>query len=172
MKWHTEMFGRALMTLLARVPTVMLIFILAIGGEMARASVTATISGVVRDPSGAVVPGAQVIAKNRETGTSVTILTDAQGFYSLQGLPVDTYDVEINKSEFKRSIQSGLPLSVNDVLKLDVVLELGGAEERATVSADALHVETTSSQMGEVISGQTMTAVPLVSRSYTDLLAL
>jgi Carboxypeptidase regulatory-like domain len=172
MKWHAEMFGRALTTLLSRVPTVMLIFILAISGEMARASVTATISGVVRDPSGAVVPGAQVIAKNRETGTSVTILTDAQGFYSLQGLPVDTYDVEINKSGFKRSVQSGLSLSVNDVLKLDVVLEVGSAEEKITVSADALHVETTSSQMGEVISGETMTAVPLVSRSYTDLLAL
>ena len=92
---------------------------------MAHASVTATISGVVRDPSGAVIPGAQVIARNHETGTSVTVLTDAQGFYSLQGLPVDTYDVEINKAGFKRSVQSGLLLSVNDVLKLDVVLELG-----------------------------------------------
>ena len=60
-------------------------------------SVTATISGVVRDPSGAVIPGAQVIARNHETGAAVTVLTDAQGFYSLQGLPVDTYDVEINK---------------------------------------------------------------------------
>ena len=172
MKWNAEIFGRALMALQSRVPTVMLIFILAIGGVMAHGSVTATISGVVRDPSGAVVPGAQVIARNRETGTSVTILTDAQGFYSLQGLPVDTYDVEINRPGFKRSVQSGLSLSVNDVLKLDVVLEVGSAEEKITVSADALHVETTSSQMGEVISGETMTAVPLVSRSYTDLLAL
>jgi Carboxypeptidase regulatory-like domain len=60
----------------------------------------------------------------------VTVLTDAQGFYSLQGLPVNTYDVEINKAGSKRSIQSGLVLSVNDVLKLDVVLELGSAEEK------------------------------------------
>src|SRR6202041_2601952 len=172
MNSQLKMFVLDLRALVSRAPVVTLIFILAMGGQMAHAGVTATISGVARDPSGAVIPGTQVIAKNRETGTSVTVLTDAQGFYSLQGLPVDTYDVEINKAGFKRSVQSGLVLSVNDVLKLDVVLELGSAEERVTVSADALHVETTSSQMGEVISGQTMTAVPLVSRSYTDLLAL
>src|SRR6202021_1895981 len=135
-------------------PVVTLIFILAMGGEMAHAGVTATISGVVRDRSGAVIPGTQVIAKNRETGTAVTVLTDAQGFYSLQGLPVDTYDVEINKAGFKRSIQSGLVLSVNDVLKLDVVLELGRAEERVTVSLDALYAETTRSNRGGVASGE------------------
>jgi hypothetical protein len=172
MKQRVKEFRRALVTLVSRVPVLMLIFILSIGAGTAHASVTATISGVVRDPSGAVIPDAQVIARNHQTGAAITVLTDAQGFYSLQGLPVDTYDVEINKGGFKRSVHSGLLLSVNDVLKLDVVLELGSAEERVTVSADALHVETTSSQMGEVITGETMTAVPLVSRSYTDLLAL
>src|SRR3984885_3310150 len=172
MKQHAKEFRRALVALVSRVPVLMLIFILSLGAETAHASVTATISGVVHDPSGAVIPGAQVIARNHETGVATTVLTDAQGFYSLQGLSVATYDVEINKGGFKRSIQSGLVLSVNDVLKLDAVLELGSAEERVTVSADALHVETTSSQMGEVISGETMTPVPLVSRSYTDLLAL
>src|ERR1700744_69231 len=172
MKRHTKNFGRDLIKFSLQVLVLVLILLLSIGSQTAQASVTATISGVVRDPSGAVIPGAQVIARNHETGTAVTVLTDAQGFYSLQGLPVDTYDVEINKGGFPRSIQSVLLLSVNDVLKLDVVLEVGNAEEKVTVSADSLHVETTSNQRGEVISGQTMTAVPLVSRSYTDLLAL
>src|ERR1700744_1728833 len=172
MKRHTKNFGRDLIKFSLQVLVLVLILLLSIGSQTAQASVTATISGVVRDPSGAVIPGAQVIARNHETGTAVTVLTDAQGFYSLQGLPVDTYDVEINKAGFKRSIQSGLVLSVNDVLKLDVVLELGSAEEKVTVSADSLHVETTSNQRGGVRSGQPMPAVPLVSRSYTDLLAL
>src|SRR6201994_1811668 len=172
MKRHTKNFGRDLIKFTLQLLVLVLILLLSIGSQTAQASVTATISGVVRDPSGAVIPGAQVVARNHQTAAAVTVLTDAQGFYSLQGLPVDTYDVEINKGGFKRFIQSGLLLSVNDALKLDVVLELGSAEEKVTVSADALHVETTSSQMGEVISGQTMTAVPLVSRSYTDLLAL
>jgi Carboxypeptidase regulatory-like domain len=168
MNWHL----RKVMTLLSRFPVLLMILTLALGSEMARADVTATISGLVRDPSGAVVPEAQVTARNQQTGTVMTVVTDAQGFYSLRGLPVDTYEVEITKAGFKRFVQSGLVLSVNDVLKLDTVLEVGSAEEKVTVSADALHVDTTSSQMGEVISGQTMTAVPLVTRSYTDLLAL
>src|ERR1700678_4025791 len=161
MNWHVR-----------KIIPVVMILMLAVGGATARAGVTATISGLLRHPSGAVVPDAQVIARNRQTGTVMNTVTDAQGFYSLQGLPVDTYDVEINKAGFKRFVQSGVVLSVNDVLKVDAVLQLGSAEEKVTVSADALHVETTSSQMGEVISGDTMTAVPLVSRSYTDLLAL
>src|ERR1700744_3955883 len=162
MKRHTKNFGRDLIKFSLQVLVLVLILLLSIGSQTAQASVTATISGVVRDPSGAVIPGAQVVARNHQTDAAVTVLTDAQGFYSLQGLPVDTYDVEINKGGFKRFIQSGLLLSVNDVLKLDVVLELGSAEEKVTVSAEALHVETTSSQMGEVISGQTTPAVPLV----------
>src|SRR3984885_10460365 len=163
---------RKVMTLLSRLPVLMMILTLAFGGAVARADVTATISGLVRDPSGAVVPGAQVAASNQQTGTVMTVVTDAQGFYSLRGLPVDTYEVEITKAGFKRFVQSGLVLSVNDVLKLDTVLEVGSAGGKVTVSAAPLHVDTASSQMGEVISGQTMTAGPLVTRSYTDLLAL
>ena len=147
-------------------------YMLTFTSPVAYASVTGTITGVVRDSSGAVIPGVEVTATNRETGVKINVASDAQGFYSLQGLPVATYDVEISKIGFKSAIQSGLLLTVNDVLKVDVVLTVGSAEEKVTVTADALHAETTSSQMGEVISGETMTAVPLVSRSYTDLLAL
>jgi Carboxypeptidase regulatory-like domain len=108
MKRRAKNFGRGLMSFASQIPVLLLILLLSIGGQTARASVTATISGVVRDPSGAVIAGAQVVARNHETGAAVTVLTDAQGFYSLQGLPVDTYDVEINKGGFKRSVQSGL----------------------------------------------------------------
>src|SRR6202167_3645831 len=163
---------RKVMTLLSRFPVLLMFLTLALGSDIARADVTATITGLVRDPSGAVVPSAQVTARNQQTGTVMTVATDAQGFYSLQGLPVDTYEVEITKAGFKRFIQPGLVLTVNEVLKVDAVLEVGSAEEKITVSADAIHVDTTSSQMGEVISADTMTAVPLVTRSYTDLLAL
>jgi hypothetical protein len=85
MKQRAKEFRRALVTLVSRVPVLMLIFILSIGAGTAHASVTATISGVVRDPSGAVIPDAQVIARNHQTGAAITVLTDAQGFYSLQG---------------------------------------------------------------------------------------
>jgi Carboxypeptidase regulatory-like domain/TonB dependent receptor len=164
--------GRFASIFVLQVAGLAMLFALLFGGRAANADVTATISGIVRDTSGAAIPGVAVTATNRETGVKLSVTSDAQGFYSLRGLPIATYNVEMSKVGFKNAIQSGLLLAVNDVLKVDVTLQVGSTGEQVTVTADALHVDTTSSQMGEVISGETMTAVPLVSRSYTDLLAL
>ena len=68
------------------------------------AGVTGTISGVIRDSSGAVVPGVQVAAHNTETGLRWTTSTDGKGFYSFQALPVGTYDIEANKAGFKERV--------------------------------------------------------------------
>jgi hypothetical protein len=136
------------------------------------ADVTASISGVVKDASGAVLPDAQVSVISVETGIRTNVVTDAKGFYSLPALPVGTYRVEVAKAGFKSYVQSGLLLKVNDAVRVDVALTIGDAQEKVTVAADAVRVETTSSQMGEVISEQKIEAVPLNGRSYTDLLAL
>jgi hypothetical protein len=136
------------------------------------AGVTASISGTVTDPSGAVVAGASVTATNVETGIATTLTTNTQGFYSFQSLPLGNYTISVQQSGFKGYAQTGLILNVNDALVIDVHLEVGATTEKVEVSSDALHVDTESTQMGEVITGKTMTDVPLVTRSYTDLLGL
>jgi Carboxypeptidase regulatory-like domain len=141
-------------------------------GTPSFASVTASISGTVKDGSGASIPGATVTAT--DTGTSIvqTRATNAQGFYSFQSLPLGTYVLTVQQKGFKEYQQNDLVLDVNAALTVDVALQVGQVSEKVEVAADALHVETVSSQMGEVIEGKEMTAVPLVTRSYTDLLAL
>src|SRR5689334_1996017 len=134
--------------------------------------VTASISGTVTDPSGAAVSGATVTATNTDTGIAQIQRTNTQGFYSFQSLPLGHYDVSVQQRGFKMYRQIGLVLNVNEAQTVDVALQVGAVEQSMEVSAAALHVETTSSQMGEVIESQKMMAVPLVSRSYTDLLAL
>jgi hypothetical protein len=136
------------------------------------AGVTASISGTVTDPSGAVVAGATVTATNVDTGVATTLTTNAQGFYSFQSLPLGTYTIGAQQSGFKGYAQTGLVLDVNSALVIDVKLTVGATTEKVEVSADTLHVDTESTQMGEVITGKTMTDVPLVTRSYTDLLSL
>jgi hypothetical protein len=136
------------------------------------ADITASISGEVKDASGAVLPEAQVSVISAETGIRTSVVTDAKGFYSLPALPIGTYRVEVTKAGFKSYQQSGLLLKVNDAVRVDVTLTIGDAQEKVTVAADAVRVETTSSQMGEVINEQKIEAVPLNGRSYTDLLAL
>src|SRR5579863_1098380 len=129
------------------------------------AGVTGSISGVIRDSSGAVVPGVQVSAHNTETGLQWTTSTDDKGFYSFQALPVGTYDVEANKTGFRGYKQSGIVINVNSSIAVDVALQAGGVAESITVTSNAVHVEETSTQMGEVIDSQKITEVPLVDRS-------
>src|SRR5580658_9723343 len=136
------------------------------------ASVTASISGTVTDQSGAVVAGATVTASNVDTGVATTLTTNTQGYYSFQSLPLGNYTISVQQTGFKAYAQTGLVLDVNSELVVDVKLQVGAASEKVEVSSAALHVDTEATQMGEVITGKEMVDVPLVTRSYTDLLAL
>ena len=136
------------------------------------ADVTASISGTVTDPSGSAVEGATVTATNVETQVVKEQTTNGQGFYSFQSLPLGKYNIEVHRDGFKTFVQTDIVLDVNDKKVIDVTLQVGQASEKIEVSSSALHVETANTQMGEVIEGKEMTDVPLVSRSYTDLLAL
>ena len=138
----------------------------------ALAGVTASILGTVRDQSGAVIADAQVKATNTETHVSQVLSTNDQGFYTFPALQPGKYEVTISVRDFKAFRQTGIVLNVNDAITIDVSLQIGHADEVVTVASEALQVETTSTQMGEVIEDQQVTAVPLNGRSFTDLLAL
>jgi hypothetical protein len=135
-------------------------------------SVTGSISGVVTDPGSAVVPGASVVAANTETGITVSTKTDNAGAYNFPALAVGVYNVEISQKGFKKFVRSGVVIDVNSAMRVDAKLALGQANEEVTVASDAAHVETENTQMGEVIEGKKITSVPLVTRAFTDLLAL
>jgi hypothetical protein len=136
------------------------------------AGVTASISGTVTDASGAAVAGATVTATNVDTGIATTQTTNSQGFYSFQSLALGKYNIDVQQAGFKSYRKVGLALEVNEAVTVDVVLQVGQKTERVEVQSDALHVETSNTQMGEVIEGKEMTDVPLVKRSFTDLLSL
>jgi Carboxypeptidase regulatory-like domain len=152
--------------------SVALLLFVGLAFGIAWASIAGSISGLVTDPSGAVVSGATVVATDTQTGVKTTVTTDAKGFYSLPALPVSTYDLQVSQIGFKSFDQTGLVINANSALRVDATLSVGTISEKIEVRTDAVHVETESTQMGEVITGKTMTAVPLNGRSYTDLLAL
>ncbi len=135
-------------------------------------SITGGISGVVTDPTGAVISGATVIATDTQTGVKTTVTTDAKGFYSLPALAIGTYTLQVTQTGFKSFTKTGLIIDANSALRVDAALHVGAINENIEVRTDSVHVETESTQMGEVITGKTMTAVPLNGRAFTDLLAL
>ena len=130
------------------------------------------ISGTVKDASGSVVPKATVSITNPETGTRQTLTTDEKGVFAFLDVQVGRYELEIVSSGFKPYQRKGIVIDADSALLIDAVLEVGGKNETVTVDAHAVQVETSSTQLGEVITGQQMTAVPLNGRSFTDLLAL
>jgi len=151
-------------------PTIL--FVGLFGAVAAWGSITGSISGIVTDPSGAVVVGADIVAINTLTNVRAELKTDSRGFYNFPTLPIGTYGVEVSAAGFKTYRQSGLVIDANSALRVDVSLQIGQTTEAVTVTSDVAHVETDSTQMGEVIDGTQMTAVPLNGRAFTDLLSL
>jgi hypothetical protein len=136
------------------------------------ASVTGSISGTISDPAGAVIPGASVTAVDGQTGVRYEVVSDPKGFFSFLALPVGTYAIGVRKVGFKEAREPGLIIDANSAVRVDMRLEVGAIVEHMTVSSSPVRVETTNTQMGEVIGSSKMESLPLNGRSYTDLLAL
>src|ERR1700738_2675024 len=136
------------------------------------AQVAGSISGTVKDTSGAVIPGVTVTATNIGLGAPFTATTDGQGFYSLPKLPVGRYELLIQLEGFKPQKRTNLVVDADAALRINATLEVGEQSETVTVSADQLRVDTVSTQLGEVVSAATMTTLSLNGRSYTALLPL
>jgi hypothetical protein len=139
---------------------------------VASADTGGTISGTVTDQTGAVVPETSVTALNLDTTAQQTTMTNANGFFAFVNLPVGRYEIEIVREGFKPYKRTGLVIDVNAALREDINLTMGEQSEEVVVSDSAVHVETESSQMGEVVAGTEIVAVALNGRSYTDLLSL
>ena len=161
-----ERFSRRILIPLAAIALVLCLV------SVARAGEGGSISGTVTDATGAVVPKATVTATDTDTGIRQTVVTDDKGFYSLLDLPIGHYELGVESPSFRPYRRTGIVIDANSALTVDAALEVGERSDVVTVSENQVHVETASTQMGEVITGTQMTAVPLNGRSYTDLLAL
>ena len=136
------------------------------------AKVAAGISGTITDESGAVVGGATIQVTDTDTGIVTTRQTNADGFYAFVDLPPGHYDLEVRQSGFNAFRQKAIVLDVDSAKVFNIKLNVGQVTEKVEVSTDVVQLDTASTQLGEVITARTITAVPLVTRSYTDLLAL
>jgi hypothetical protein len=164
------MLSRAV-RLIARIAA-LVVLLPALPMPMLWAGVGGSISGTVRDPSGKIVVNAAITVTETSTGISRVAHTDSKGYYTFPVLPVGHYVLDVDASGFARYERKDITLDTNGALTLNSVLALGSVSQSVTVTDNTLHVETTSTQMGQVITGRQITAVPLDGRSYTDLLSL
>ena len=156
-----------------RLSTVFVLAVIFFTVSPLRADVTGAILGVVMDPSGAAVPGASVSLRNSSTGFSRQATTDPTGSYEFLAVPIGSdYSVEVEAAGFRKSTQTGIILLVNQRYRADFQLMVGALTQTIEVSAAAAQVESTSTQLGDVIVSNKMETLPLNGRSYTDLLGL
>jgi hypothetical protein len=139
---------------------------------MAWADIGGSVSGMVKDASGASITDASVVLLNLGTGVRQSSRTDGRGRYNFPVLPVGSYIVEVSQPDFKPYRSTPIALDLDSALVLDVTLRVVQRSDQVTVSDSAARLETGTSQLGEFIDSRQITAVPLNGRSYTDLLSL
>src|SRR6476620_920134 len=129
----------------------------------------ASLTGIVTDASGAAVPGATVTATNQATNVDYTAVSNDAGNYTMTSLPVGTYVIKAELSRFKTAASKPIAMEAKQVVRLDFKLELGAVEETVEVKSDTPVMQTETATVGSVISGTTLSALPLNGRNTGQL---
>ncbi|PYU21017.1 MAG: hypothetical protein DMG30_18810 [Acidobacteria bacterium] len=132
----------------------------------------ATLSGTINDPSGAVVPNAQVSARNTATGVTRVATTDSAGFYSIPNLLPGSYEVSVTATGFSTAIQSNIELAVGAQQQLNIAMKIGETTQKVQVTESAPAVQLTSSTLSGEVEAQTVRELPLNGRDWTQLATL
>lgn len=133
---------------------------------------TATISGIISDAQGNVVPGATVTAINPATTARITATTNGQGFFVLTQLPVTSYTVEAEMSGFKKYVRQGLVVTTGATTALDIQMEVGGVGDSVTVTGEAPLLQTRSSDISTLIESKNVQDLPIGDRRTLNLVRI
>jgi Carboxypeptidase regulatory-like domain len=155
-----------------RKAALMMFLVLSVAGPALAQRITATIRGTVTDPTGGVVPGAQVSLKGEDTGLARSTITNTSGNYSFTELPVGSYQVTVELSGFKAEGRSKIALNVADVRQVDFQLTTGNVSELVTVEAPLVPVQTVGGEVAGLVTGEQVRELPLNGRNFLQLTTL
>ena len=137
--------------------------------------ITARIVGTVTDPTGAIVPNANVTGTNRGTGLTSKATTNSEGYYVLTALPVGEYVLSIEAPGFRRLERSGINLGIDQTARVDLLLELGGTTDAVSITAEAPLVNSENIAVNTRINSKQVTELPISfvgARSILDFMML
>src|SRR5262245_63309282 len=121
--------------------------------------------GTISDPSGAILPGAEVTARNVDTGLTRTLISCVSVAYRLEFLPVCNYVLEVTANGLQKTTRGGIVLQVNDTVRVDVSLTVGKVTEVVTITEAPPAVNTSTSELGRTIQSAEISSLPLVNRN-------
>ena len=132
----------------------------------------AQLSGTILDPSGQVVSGASLTLRDLGTNRTYTASSNARGFYVVPNLPPGQYELAVQASGFAKSVQTGLALTVGQTATLDVSLKVATVGETVTVTSEAPPVETSRTEISQVIDTPEIQSLPVNGRQFVDFALL
>ena len=150
---------------------VCVVFLCAATAALAQAG-RGSISGLVSDPTGAIVPGAKITALNHATGVALHTVTTTAGLYSFVALNPGVYEVTASLKGFESVAQDNVNVTVDQVSTVNITLRVGSVNEVVTVTESTSLVEASNSTVGQLISAETIDRVPLLTRNVFDLVQL
>jgi hypothetical protein len=151
--------------------SIVILLVFFVGMPFLAAAQEATVVGTVTDPSGSVVPNVVVTITNVKTGAFRTLTTNDDGQYVAAGLPIGTYNLKAVSHGFKAEESAGVVLNVNDRVRVDFHMEVGGQTETVTVESNAVAVQADSSEISSLSSGTQMSELATNGRSiYTYII--
>ncbi|MBB6145622.1 hypothetical protein HNQ77_003583 [Silvibacterium bohemicum] len=145
---------------------------LAFSGYALSQIVGASITGTVRDTTGAAIPAAKVEIRNTETGATRVITSDAAGRYAAPSVPVGPYSISAAKDGFSTQTQTGLRLVIGQSAVIDLSLAVGQVQQEVTVAAAPATVELSTQQTSGLVDERQVKELPLNGRSYDELMTL
>ena len=135
-------------------------------------SQTAQLTGTVTDPSGSVVPGAKVVATNIDTGVARASVANDRGNYLVTTLLPGKYKVVTESPGFKQVSREGVTLAIDQVARIDFILEVGETRDTVSVEATGVILDAATSTLGNVVETRQIAELPLNGRNPLDLIAL
>jgi hypothetical protein len=141
----------------------------ALAGLMFAQEFRSTITGKVTDPSGAVVPNVKVTATKTDTNGHSVTTSNADGLYTIPLLPPGPYEITAEIVGFKTSVQSGITISSNERIAVDIKLALGNTTDSVTITAEAPQLESVTASSGQAITTREVEALPINGRAPMDL---
>ncbi|MSO20878.1 MAG: hypothetical protein EXQ56_10540 [Acidobacteria bacterium] len=148
------------------------VFLLAALGTGGAQVTLGTISGTVKDSTGAVIPDVNLTIRNLETGITRSAISDSAGRYTASQLGLGNYEITATNAGFQSVVRSGVELTVGRQAVVDFALQVGAVSEQVTVTGEAPLLETTNSTVADLVTEQQMRELPLNGRSFTDLTAI
>ena len=127
-----------------------------------------TITGTITDPTGAVIPGATLLARDTATGAEYSTVSTATGNYTIPSLIAGSYDLTVTAAGFEKYIQHGITVEVVQVLRVDIVLKVGSATESVTITADAPLLRTENAEINANLSTDRVDALPNTTTNVRD----